>query len=229
MVVIMIKIAIISNRKQCAMLKEYMEQYGFRNNIRIETDIFTKYSELYEKINSGTDLDLVLINADYGGEKAVKLASEISDEYNRRKTNVIFMSQHRKCSAELIKLRLFDYLTIPIGYVRLSNCMDRFLRVHPDVPEFFCYKKYGAEQMIATSKIRYLQGKKGSVVMHTESGNIPFSGELSQCREEECFRNYVRAENKYMINPACIEQVDESGLFISGNEKLAIRIDKIEG
>ncbi len=207
-------------------IRKYLDMFDMKCDTDNEISIFETAETFLKDIESECAYNLVFIDleTDMSLQSATYIRKELFDE----DTELVFMSSSDKCSAEIVKLHAFDYLTYPLNYNIVSECINSYLRKTDRTFNVFRYMSNKSKKEIVVSKIVYLHGNGRKTIMHTKNGQTEFYRKLSDCAEEKCFSSFLDIHKSFLVNPAYIERVEGKYIILKGNERLPISRQKIK-
>lgn len=217
----MLKIAVLSDALNANKLKEYIVRYSIYNNNDYDISAFTKANKLLEGIGSGSIYNIIFIDIDINDDVMKKI------HYMRRhfledETAIIFLSSSQMCSVELLKLRPFNFISYPLKYELISECIDEYYQIKRKNNRLFKYERNKARFEIEVSQIVYFQSSGRKVIIHTLSEELDFYGKLSDCLKQQCCKGFIQTHQSYLVNPIHVKHKENSNIVVIGNINLPI-------
>ncbi|WP_118951759.1 LytR/AlgR family response regulator transcription factor [Taibaiella helva] len=139
---------------------------------------------------------------------------------------IILTTAYTEYALDGYELNVVDYLLKPVSFERFLKAVDKARAVTPALPEKIVpvqqdifVKCDGKLVRVQARDIRYVEGLKNYMILHTTARKMIVHGTMSNMEEElGVFGHFVRIHKSYLVNKQFITE-------ISGN---MIRLDQAE-
>lgn len=122
---------------------------------------------------------------------------------------VIITTAYREYAMEGFDLDVIDYLLKPITFIRFSQAIDKYFRLHkkresvaqdPTKEKSVLIKSGAKTYQLAENEILYIESIRDYVKLHKEDGtSLLLKYKISQL-DQELSKNFVRVHKSFLIN-----------------------------
>ncbi len=196
----MLRICICDNQLEtCADLENMLYDYGRRQEIKIEIDVWYSGEGLCEDLTQKYEYDLIFISMDLTGRDGIKIGKYIREEMDDMETVIIYISSKANCKKELFRLQPLDFLVKPLKKEVLEETMDRSIKLCERKNRFFEYHKRGNYYRVPYDEIEYFysQDKKINIVSGVQRRKL--NGRLKEIAARVP-HNFILIHQSYLIN-----------------------------
>jgi DNA-binding LytR/AlgR family response regulator len=147
----------------------------------------------------------------------------------KKPPKIILTTAYTEYALDGYELNVVDYLLKPVSFERFLKAVDKVQALlqsaAPDktaaapAEQYIFVKSDGKLIRINTTEIRYVEGLKNYLLIHTQHKKIIVHGTMGNMEEElKVLGNFVRIHKSYIVNKNCIAE-------ISGN---VVKVDQAE-
>ena len=210
----MLHISIVEDDSVSAKLLEryvrrYFEETGGAYKLSMYSDGLAFISEYSGNCNIVL-MDIEMPHLD-GMTTARKLRASDSS------ASLIFVTNMAKYALKGYEVDALDFMVKPVEYFNFFLKMDKAVRLQ---------KKYEMSHVLLETsdgvvklnvqEIRYIESDKHFVIYHTDAGEYRLRGTMNAAEERFAARGFARCGVSYLVNLACVDQVNGAVVTVSG-------------
>ena len=219
----MIRIAICDDDVNfCAELEKIITQYAAEQSIIIECDVYTNINSIYNNLIYGYVFDLIFLDIEFPGNdgltesEGIKLANLIRMTLFDEFTQIVFISWHEKYSLQLHGIHILDFLNKPINEKKVSEILDRLIRIRKTEQNVFSYKINKDYHTVQLAEIAYFKSKGRLVVMYGKSNDVfdQFYGKISEVWQQVNRAGFLYIHNRFLVNSKYIQKYEYSFVIV---------------
>lgn len=220
------QIAVLGDYRLSLAFRKCVNKYNVKTKSKHTVKYFTTSDNFKNRVRKKCEYDMVIVALDNNTIDPDELLKFIRKEMCNYDIYIILASKNEYGSLKLIKYHLLDFLTLPLDYKSVYDCIE-FCELGRE-NKFFIYNISKVKHKIPVSKIIYLENFDRKVVIHTKDDDIIFYGKLSDCRKQESLKNFIDIHQSYYVNPMYVESIDSKSLILTDNKKLPISRHKLQ-
>ncbi|MEO6168707.1 MAG: LytTR family DNA-binding domain-containing protein [Chitinophagales bacterium] len=136
-----------------------------------------------------------------------------------RRPLVIFTTAHPDHAMEAFKFDAVDYLLKPFSFENLMKAINKAVlmlkaKSHRDGPEHFFVKSEGKYHRLYFNEIKFIEGMKDYVKIHSDKESLAVAMNLSSITEKLPTETFVRVHKSYIVNKNRITKFDSFELML---------------
>jgi len=171
-------------------------------------------------------IDLIFLDIEMPAVSGIEFAAQLPKE-----TLVIFTTAYPQYALKSYELDAVDYLLKPIDKTRLDNAIKKakiykqFLSadtekniIESNTETFLIIKADRRFHKIAFSDIKYIEGLKDYVVIHTTTQKLITAMNLKAIHQKIPQNIFLRVSKSYLVNKDHIESFDHQNVYLTGCE-----------
>jgi len=147
----------------------------------------------------------------------------------RRPVGVILTTAHREFAVEGFNLNVIDYLLKPIAFDRFLQAIDKFLEKQQtspaetltESPSHLIVRADRKSVRLSIEKIRYIEGLKDYVRIHTDEGCIVTKESIGQIEKRLSSAHFLRIHRSFIVSKSRISAFTATDVEI-GNQLIPI-------
>jgi DNA-binding LytR/AlgR family response regulator len=174
----------------------------------------------------GPAVDLIFLDIEMPGVSGLEFAAQLPKE-----TLVVFTTAYPQYALKSYELDAIDYLLKPIDKTRLDNAIKKakiyrkFLSadteknvVEGNTESFLIIKADRRFHKIVFREIRYIEGLKDYVVIHTGNQKLITAMNLKTIHQKVPQSIFLRVSKSYLVNKDYVESFDHQFVYLPGCE-----------
>lgn len=224
----MLKIAICDDEKVIAgQIEQQVLQISERENIPVETDVFSSGKSLEQEVDKGIFYDLIYMDIQMEDGDGISTAKGI----RKKDENVllIYISGYGGYAMELFQLDVFDFLLKPIDVMRFETCFLKAVRKIGSLQFYFSCQYKKQEFKLLCMDILYFESKGRKILIHVKAGSLRvFNGKLSDVEKWAAAGKvpFLRIHQSYLVNYHHISARTKEEIELTDGTKLSISEDR---
>jgi DNA-binding LytR/AlgR family response regulator len=148
-----------------------------------------------------------------------------------KRTLIIFTTAYSQYALKSYELEAVDYLLKPIDKQRLQKAIEKAIlytellstdtiknTVESNTADFLFIKAERRFYKINFSDIKYIEGLKDYVVIHTQNQKLITAMNLKTIHQKISSDSFVRVSKSYVINVDYIDSFDNHNIYITDSE-----------
>ena len=116
----------------CTEIEGFVQEYAEKEEITVETEIFTSGEVLFETINNGNTFELLFLDIELGGINGVEVGHRLREKVENEAMQIVYVSSKESYAMQLFQIRPFDFLTKPVNMEKISKVMSEYKRLFID-------------------------------------------------------------------------------------------------
>jgi len=208
-----------------AKLENTLTEILDNQNIKHEIDVYFTGEELWSKMMSGTNYDLIFLDIEFAKNaiNGVEVGKLIRDA-NNNAVSIVFISWEAKYSMQLFDIRPLNFLVKPLEHEMIERVVMTFLHIHRLWADDFTYKVGHSVFKLQIKDIIYLESLKRKLFIHLADGRTEeFYGTLKDTYQEQLQRfDFLFIHASYIVNYDFITSVKYNELTLTNNTTLPI-------
>lgn len=184
----------------CTEIEGFVHEYAEKEEITVETEVFTSGEEFFEAINDEKTFDLLFLDIELGGIDGVEVGRRLREKVENEAMQIIYVSSKESYAMQLFQIRPFDFLTKPVNMEKISKVMSEYKRLFIDRNIFFTYHVGKSTYRISENDILYFQceGKKIHVI--TTKDNREYYGKMTDVEKQISMNKFCVVHKSYIVN-----------------------------
>ncbi|KXH84720.1 LytR/AlgR family response regulator transcription factor [Chryseobacterium kwangjuense] len=148
-----------------------------------------------------------------------------------KKSLIIFTTAYSQYALKSYELEAVDYLLKPIDTARLNKAIDKAVlytellskdtvknTVESNTADFLFIKADRRFYKIGFSDIKFIEGLKDYVVIHTRQQKLITAMNLKTIHQKISCETFLRVSKSYVVNMDCIDSFDNHNIYIEEAE-----------
>ncbi|KFF12471.1 transcriptional regulator [Chryseobacterium soli] len=173
-----------------------------------------------------TEIDLIFLDIEMPSVTGLEFAALLPKE-----TLVIFTTAYSQYALKSYELDAVDYLLKPIEEKRLEKAINKAVlykdllsketvknTVESNTADFLFIKADRRYYKIHFSDIKFIEGLKDYVVIHTRTQKLITAMNLKTIHQKIPANKFLRVSKSYVLNIDCIDSFDNHNIYIEDSE-----------
>lgn len=191
-------------------------------------DILGEFSNAPSALEFLKDIDVDLIFLDI--EMPMVTGLEFA-EMLPKKSLIIFTTAYSQYALKSYELEAVDYLLKPVDSQRLKKAIDKAIlytellskdtvknTVESNTADFLFIKAERRFYKISFSDIKFIEGLKDYVVIHTKQQKLITAMNLKTIHQKISGETFIRVSKSYVVNMNYIDSFDNHNIYIEDSE-----------
>lgn len=206
----------------CIQIKEWLQNYGIREKIDLQIEIYYNAEELLEHLQQHRWFDIIFLDIELPNKTGVELGREIRQR-NDGETNIIFISGKTEYCMELFELEPLNFHQKPLSEKKICGDMDKVVCRIKNGRQILHYIEDGVKKGIYLKNILYVEAVVKKIKVTTVSGKeIYFRDKLHRIQESLEPYNFCRCHRAYIVNLAGIQSYRGRTLILKNGESIYV-------
>jgi DNA-binding LytR/AlgR family response regulator len=172
------------------------------------------------------DVDLIFLDIEMPMVTGLEFAEMLP-----KKSLIIFTTAYSQYALKSYELEAVDYLLKPIDPQRLEKAIDKAIlytellskdtvknTVESNTADFLFIKAERRFYKISFSDIKFIEGLKDYVVIHTKQQKLITAMNLKTIHQKISGENFIRVSKSYVVNMNYIDSFDNHNIYIEDSE-----------
>lgn len=172
------------------------------------------------------DVDLIFLDIEMPMVTGLEFAEMLP-----KRSLIIFTTAYSQYALKSYELEAVDYLLKPIDSQRLEKAIDKAIlytellskdtiknTVESNTADFLFIKADRRFYKISFSDIKFIEGLKDYVVMHTKQQKLITAMNLKTIHQKMSGENFIRVSKSYVVNTEYIDSFDNHNIYIEEAE-----------
>lgn len=172
------------------------------------------------------DVDLIFLDIEMPVVTGLEFAEMLP-----KKSLIIFTTAYSQYALKSYELEAVDYLLKPIDPQRLEKAIDKAIlytellskdtvknTVESNTADFLFIKAERRFYKISVSDIKFIEGLKDYVVIHTKQQKLITAMNLKTIHQKISGENFIRVSKSYVVNMNYIDSFDNHNIYIEDSE-----------
>ncbi|MBL1220571.1 response regulator transcription factor [Chryseobacterium sp. L7] len=172
------------------------------------------------------DADLIFLDIEMPMVTGLEFAEMLP-----KKSLIIFTTAYSQYALKSYELEAVDYLLKPIDPERLDKAIDKAIlyngllsqdtvknTVESNTADFLFIKADRRFYKISFSDIKFIEGLKDYVVIHTRQQKLITAMNLKTIHQKICWETFLRVSKSYVVNIDFIDSFDNHNIYIEEAE-----------
>jgi len=189
----------------CAVLEEMLYEYGKKQMIKMDIDVWYTGEELCDYLKKDCTLDILFLDIELISTDGIEVGKFIRDEMENMETIIIYISSKSSYAMNLFRIQPLDFLIKPLVKDMVYDVMRRSIKVYERKNQLFEYYSGGYHFKVPYKNIIYFysQNKKINIVLKNEE--MQFYGKLKElaCKVPH---NFILIHQSYLINLEFVQE-----------------------
>lgn len=225
----MLSIAICDDDENSALLlKKYTEEF-LHTSKSFLLDVFSSGNELCNRLEAGTNYDLLLLDiemSDCDGVSVAKCLRQLNED-----TLIVFVSAHTKYHSQLFDVQPYNFISKPIEPILFHDIISKaFRKINTNHP-FFEWSSGGKFISIPTEIILYFETAGHNILLTTKNEEITIKAKLSDLQKCLSPLEFVLINQSFLVNARNVKSFksdyivtgDNRTVYISRNQKKPVK------
>lgn len=184
----------------CTEIEGFVHEYAEKEEITVETEVFTSGEALFETMNNGNTFDLLFLDIELGGINGVEVGHRLREKVENEAMQIIYVSSKESYAMQLFQIRPFDFLTKPVTMEKITKVLSEYKRLFIDRNIFFTYHVGKSTYRISENDILYFQceGKKIQVI--TTKDKREYYGKMADVEKQISMNKFCVVHKSYVVN-----------------------------
>ena len=172
------------------------------------------------------DVDLIFLDVEMPMVTGLEFAEMLP-----KKSLIIFTTAYSQYALKSYELEAVDYLLKPIDPQRLEKAIDKAIlytellskdtvknTVESNTADFLFIKAERRFYKISFSDIKFIEGLKDYVVIHTKQQKLITAMNLKTIHQKISGETFIRVSKSYVVNMNYIDSFDNHNIYIEDSE-----------
>ncbi|MDR2238295.1 MAG: LytTR family DNA-binding domain-containing protein [Chryseobacterium sp.] len=193
-----------------------------------KTDILGEFSNAPAALDflKNNDADLIFLDIEMPMVTGLEFAEMLP-----KKSLIIFTTAYAQYALKSYELEAVDYLLKPVNPERLQKAIDKAVlytellskdtiknTIASNTADFLFIKADRRFYKIGFSDIKYIEGLKDYVVIHTRHQKLITAMNLKTIHQKISWDTFLRVSKSYVVNIDCIDSFDNHNIYIDESE-----------
>lgn len=193
-----------------------------------KTDILGEFSNAPAALDflKNNDADLIFLDIEMPMVTGLEFAEMLP-----KKSLIIFTTAYAQYALKSYELEAVDYLLKPVNPERLQKAIDKAVlytellskdtiknTIASNTADFLFIKADRRFYKISFSDIKYIEGLKDYVVIHTRHQKLITAMNLKTIHQKISWDTFLRVSKSYVVNIDCIDSFDNHNIYIDESE-----------
>ena len=201
-------------------LRQYMDRYFEGRKDRNIISVFSDGDEILEDYRA--DYDLILLDIQMkrldGLETARRLRKMDENVY------LIFVTNLANYAIKGYAVNALDFVLKPVNYLMLSAILQRVEKLLAAKEKaFFALPTENGMIRMDVKEIYFVETQKHMSTVHTSKGNYQLRESMKNMEDMLKDYHFFRCNNCYLVNLACVEQVNRNEAMVAGETLVVSR------
>ena len=184
----------------CTEIEEFVQKYAEKEEITVETEVFTSGEEFFQAMSNEKAVDLLFLDIELGGIDGVEVGRRLREKVENEAMQIVYVSSKESYAMQLFQIRPFDFLTKPVNMEKISKVMSEYKRLFIDRNMFFSFQVGKSTYRISENEILYFQceGKKIQVI--TTKDKREYYGKMADVEKQISMNKFCVVHKSYIVN-----------------------------
>ena len=173
-------------------------------NINHEIDVFLAGEELYRKVKSGAQYDLIFLDIEFARGKlnGVEVGRLIRDVNHNYLASIVYISWEKNYALQLFEIQPLNFLIKPLKYEHIEEVVRKHLKIAGLLSREFTYKRGHDTFKVQIKDIVYLESYDRKLTLHLADGRKEeFYGTLKDVYEEQLKKfDFLFIHKSYVVS-----------------------------
>lgn len=184
----------------CTEIEGFVQEYAEKEEITVETEIFTSGEEFFQEINNEKMFELLFLDIELGGIDGVEVGRRLREKVENEAMQIVYVSSKESYAMQLFQIRPFDFLTKPVNMEKISKVMSEYKRLFIDRNIFFTYHVGKSTYRISENDILYFQCEGKKIQIITTKDIREYYGKMADVEKQISMNKFCVVHKSYIVN-----------------------------
>ena len=218
----MMNIAICDDDQNiCALLSEFIKEYGVINSLALTVWKFNSSVDLLEHLAEDEPMDLLFLDIELDELNGVEIGRKTRSDAKRHDLQIIYISGNSSYAMELFEVRPLNFLIKPFEKEKIFSMLD--LAIELTSKSHYLYFKIGSSMhKIDVKDIIYLESQGRMINMITRAKRVSFYGKIMDIEESLKPYGFLSIHKSILINYSHVNEFYYDHVIMSDDTLLSI-------
>ncbi|MCM1101168.1 MAG: LytTR family DNA-binding domain-containing protein [Clostridium sp.] len=183
----------------CAGLEDLLYEYGKRQGIKIDVNVWYTGESLCEFLQRENAMDLLFLDIELITTDGIAVGNFIREELEDPDTIIVYISSKSSYAMSLFRVQPLDFLIKPITGKMVEDIMDISMKIYEKKNwALDCYHK-GCHYRVLYKDILYFYSQNKTIHIVTKKEELEFNGKLKDLAPKVPY-NFIMIHQSYMVN-----------------------------
>ena len=183
----------------CASLEDLLYEYGKRQGIKIDVDVWYTGESLCESLQKENVVDLLFLDIELISTDGIAVGSFIREELENMDTIIVYISSKSSYAMNLFRIQPLDFLIKPITRDMVEDIMDMSMKMYEKKNWAFNYYHKSYYHRVLYKNIIYFYSQNKTIHIVTQNEELEFNGKLKELAQKVPY-NFIMIHQSYIIN-----------------------------
>lgn len=219
----MLRIAICDDEETfCAHMESMILEYGAKNSLELDVEVFYSGAELCEFMQSEHEFDLIFLDIEMTQINGVEVGKIIRNQIRNQTVQIVYISAKTSYCMDLFEIRPMHFLEKPLSAEKIIKQVCLANELCSKAEYVFRYKQGHNSYSESVKNIIYFESQNRVLKMFTTSGDISFYGTLAEIEQQLSKSNFLLIHKSFLVNYAHIVEFGAKEIKMSNGQLLAI-------
>lgn len=199
-------------------IKEYLQK-----SLSSDINVFDCFSA-EDLLKSAENYDILFLDIKMGEVNGLEAAELIRK--NNKEIIIIFISSYPNYVFRAFNVEALHFIVKPINEKEFKNVLDRALYKYKTAHSSITLRWQKERYIIKISSIKYIEGYKRHVTVHTQDGTYEALGKISDLYKELAPHGFIRTHQGFIVNMDYIKRFDVSDVVLFDDTKVMLSVRK---
>lgn len=183
----------------CAGLEDLLYEYGKRQGIKIDVNVWYTGESLCEFLQKENTVDLLFLDIELISTDGIAVGNFIREKLEDPDTIIVYISSKSSYAMSLFRVQPLDFLIKPITGKMVEDIMDISMKIYEKKNwALGCYHK-GCHYRVLYKDILYFYSQNKTIHIVTKNEELEFNGKLKDLAQKVPY-NFIMIHQSYMVN-----------------------------
>ena len=184
----------------CTEIEEFVQKYAEKEEITVETEVFTSGEEFFQAMSNEKAVDLLFLDIELGGIDGVEVGRRLREKVENEAMQIVYVSSKESYAMQLFQIRPFDFLTKPVNMEKISKVMSEYKRLFIDRNMFFSFQVGKSTYRISENEILYFQCEGKKIGINTTTDKREYYGRMADIEKQISANKFCTIHKSYIVN-----------------------------
>lgn len=205
----------------CNRIDQIIFDYGQKNKILIETEVFYSGENLCKYLDSENGFDLIFLDIEMMKMSGIDVGLKIRKERMDYDTKIVYITGTSQYTRQLLDLNPLLYIEKPFTEEAIIETVELALRLTNQLEGAFHFKIKNTNFKLKYSDILYFESMLRKILLVTQNGRFEFYGNLNELADQ-LPEYFVQIHRSYIINTKMIKAFLGNSVLMQNDVEIAV-------
>ena len=204
-------------------LQGLVSKWARKADKMIEIQTFISAEAFLFEYEEDKSFDILLLDIEMDNGSGIKVGKYIRSELQDDSTQIVFVSGKTEYDRQLFEFHPLGFIEKPVFYDRLSQMLNKYIKIYGDFSEIFFYKSDHNNHWIKMKDIMYFESQDRKIIIMDSDKNVrEFYGKMDNVYEQVRSKGFMMIHKSYIINYRYVCEFHSNEIIMSDDRALPI-------